>query len=137
MNNTAHNIILNDLQTVQHIPNPARRASLFVYMHGEHEIFDKYKEALDWGFSDPHPWVRRAAFLAFKDYPEQAARCFSDTFDRNSVIGVFDFIISAAPYLDPEFVLNYCHKYSLTSCEYASLQYAINFEKLVPETAPV
>lgn len=56
----------------------------------------KYRDALSWALEDPHPWVRRDAFVIFHDELDRIKKAaFSDTINRNQYPGVLDMIIEA------------------------------------------
>ena len=56
----------------------------------------KYRDALSWALEDPHPWVRRDAFVIFRDELDRIKKAaFSDIINRNQYPGVLDMIIEA------------------------------------------
>lgn len=124
-NNTKDNKIIRELKLARYIPSPSKRACIFSYMQYSPNIFEKYRSNISWGISDPHPWVRREAILAFKNYPEMIQLAFNDVIDRHLFIGTFDLIINASRYIDKSFLRNYVKKYDLTPCERTSLLLSI------------
>lgn len=123
--NTKYSKIIEDLSLIRLIPSPEKKAALFSFFQYSAITFEKYKSYLTWGLTDPHPWVRREAVLAYKHDLEAVKLAFSDTIDRRLYIGTFDLIISASRFLCKDFLRRYINQYVLTECEYNSLLQSI------------
>lgn len=55
-----------------------------------------YRESLSWALEDPHPWVRRDAFVLFHDELERIKKtAFRGNVDRSRYPGILDMIIEA------------------------------------------
>jgi Caspase domain. len=127
-NNTVEDTINRELEEAKIIPCPQKRASVFSYLQYAPELVKKYSNALTWGLSDPHPWVRKDAVLAFKDNRDMVLSAFHDTFNRYLFIGTFDLIVSASRIIGKEYLFNYIDKYNLTPCEKDSIKHAVAME---------
>ena len=126
--NTVEDTIIRELEEAKNIPCPQKRASVFSYLQYAPELVKKYSNALTWGLSDPHPWVRKDAVLAFKDNRDLVLSAFHDTFNRYLFIGTFDLMVSASRIIDKDYLFEYIDKYNLTPCEKESIKHAVAME---------
>lgn len=92
-----------------------------------HSERKKYQDALSWALEDPHPWVRRDAFMIFNDDLERIKEtAFSDTINRKQYPGVLDMIIEANTISkQPDwntFLKEYSKKYEFSEAEIKAIK---------------
>ena len=59
--------IATELRAFSCVDNAERKMAVFTYFKKEHEEALQYADALLWGLSDIHPWVRRTAMEFYKE----------------------------------------------------------------------
>lgn len=81
------------------------KMAIFDFFTSEHTLLTEYQQSLQWGLSDPHPWVRQSAIQAFKSAGILHSECNQSIIDyMNSGIehiGEFDLILEYSDESDP------------------------------------
>ena len=108
-----------ELEQLNYIYNVERKMALFAYFNREHESSACYRDALKWGLSDAHPWVRRSAMEFYQKLgmdDDTYIHCYlSVKFDENYP-GLLDFYLTCPVSLRQD-LINYIRDNNILPAE--------------------
>ena len=117
-----HDYMINEFKVLSGSPSVETKMAIFQYMSADQEIFKEFNEGLTWGLVDKHPWVRRTAIQAYRDFPDLLQKAYLDNFDQRLFPGVMDFILVAGT-LSCIGLEEYIEKYKFSPFELKSLRW--------------
>ena len=94
--NTHDDEIRADLELAAELPLVEMRMAIYQYMTIYNELLKDYYHVLKWGLNDPHPWVKRTAIRALKEYSTELKGAFQEEIQGQLYPGKLDFILEAA-----------------------------------------
>ena len=118
--------IMQEFRMIKKNPTVEFRMYIFQYISQNIEVFDNYEnvlEGIEWGLSDPHPWVRRVSLNLFRNNPI-IETAFENTIDSNLYPGLFDLILEGKSVnID---VSSYIERYQFNTREKKSLNFYLD-----------